>query len=312
MAASGSGAPVESEGDAIAEPAPAVTGDVVEEAAPASNDENDDEKFSPSVIPVPDLPFPDGQSDGELSETSVDLTVEKNDSSSDEDVPLVQKKKSQPSRRKSLPPSYQEFQSSEDDDDSDGANCPPAAIGDESENEVEAGDFEAYDPLGLNWEVGGDDLPEPVHVVEDFDGKPSWDPSQPPSAFTCFVMLFPIVLLASVAAETNRYGKWLEQTAISQCRRPKVWVDTDVDELCRFFGLIIVRKLHTTSFFYAHLFFAPKPFFVIAHILLTFQAMSMCKLNNQRMYSAASTERGLRCVLCSLWNQDSPTLLECD
>jgi hypothetical protein len=43
--------------------------------------------------------------------------------------------------------------------------------GDESENEVEAGDFEAYDPLDLNWEIGGDDLPEPV--VEDFDGKPS-------------------------------------------------------------------------------------------------------------------------------------------
>ena len=38
-----------------------------------------------------------------------------------------------------------------------------------------AGDFEAYDPLDLNWEVGGDDLPEPV--VEDFDGKPSWDPA---------------------------------------------------------------------------------------------------------------------------------------
>jgi hypothetical protein len=66
MATSGSGAPVESEGDAIAEPAPAVTGDVVEEAAPASNDANDDENFSPSVIPVPELPFPDGQSAGSL------------------------------------------------------------------------------------------------------------------------------------------------------------------------------------------------------------------------------------------------------
>jgi hypothetical protein len=82
-------------------------------------------------------------------------------------------------------------------------------------------------------------------------------------------MLFPIVLLASVAAETNRYGKWLEQIAISQGRRPKVWVDTDVDELCRFFGLIIVRTLHTTSFF-MHIFFRAKTFVCdcshIAHI----------------------------------------------
>ena len=126
MAASGSGALVESEGDVIAEPAPAVAEDVVEESVPASNDANDYENCSPSLIPVPDLPFPDGQSDGELSETSVDLTVEKNDSSSDEDVPLVQKKMPQPSRRKSLPKSYQEFQGSEDDDDSDDVNCPPA------------------------------------------------------------------------------------------------------------------------------------------------------------------------------------------
>ena len=152
------------------------------------------------------------------------------------------------------------------------------------ENEVEAGDFEAYDPLGLNWEVGGDDLPEPVHVVEDFDGKPSWDPAQPPSAFTCFVMLFPIVLFASVVAETNRYGKWIERTALRQGRRPKVWVDTDVDELCRFFGLIIVHTLHTWFFFCTHFFSAPKLVFMIAHILFTFQAMSTCRLNNQRQY----------------------------
>ena len=61
-----------------------------------------------------------------------------------------------------------------------------------------------------------------------------------------------------VAAETNRYGKWIEQTAIGQGRRPKVWVDTDVDELC-FFGLIIVRTLHTTSFF-MHIFFSRQKF----------------------------------------------------
>ena len=144
-------------------------------------------------------------------------------------------------------------------------NCPPAVSGDESENEVEAGDFEAYDPLDLNWEIGGDDLPEPV--VEDFDGKPSWDPAQPPSAFTCFVMLFPMDLLASVAAETNRYGKWLQQTAMDQGRRPKVWVDTDVDELCRFFGLIIVHTLHTW-FFFVHIFFRAKTcFYDCSHIV---------------------------------------------
>jgi hypothetical protein len=66
MAASGSGAPVESEGAAIAEPAPAVTGDVVKEATPASNNANDDENFLPSEIPAPEMPFPDGQSAGSL------------------------------------------------------------------------------------------------------------------------------------------------------------------------------------------------------------------------------------------------------
>ena len=215
-------------------------------------------EISPSLPNVPDVPVVDGQNPDAMSDTLSDHGSAPDSSSSEDNVPLDQIRRPQVARRKSRAQPPQAVDLSEDDLDSEDENCPAIDEQDDSDDEGD-GESELYEPLGLDWTIGGDDLPEPDLPWKD-GGTPSFDAQPPPDAMTCFLMLFSVGLLEHVVQETNRYGVWMVQVAVNNGNRPLAWQDTSVDELCKFFGLIVVYASRATQ---AHvlLFVCSRQFF---------------------------------------------------